>query len=121
MSIEFYRVLHLIGIFMVLMALGGLGLNAMNGGTRAHASRGFIGMIHGIGLLLAAVAGFGMLAKLGLMGAMPGWAYTKMAIWLVLGALPAVFYKKPQVGKVLWYIVILLGATAAWLAIFKPF
>lgn len=121
MSLEFYRVLHLAGIFLLLMSLGGLGLHIINGGTREFANRRLFAITHGIGLILVLVAGFGLLAKLQLMGSMPAWAWVKLVIWLWMGIIPAVFYRRRQTAKVLWLAVFVVATCAAWLGIYKPF
>lgn len=121
MSLEFYRALHLTGIFMVLLPLGGIGLHMINGGTRDFAARKLLAMVHGIGLLISLVAGFGLLARLQLMGSLPAWAWVKLLIWLWMGAVPVLFYRRAAMAKVLWFAVLGLAAFAAWLGVFKPF
>ena len=63
MSYAFYKWLHLTGIFLTLMPLGGMLLHMMNGGTRDFARRKVLGALHGLGTLLALVGGFGLLAR----------------------------------------------------------
>jgi len=121
MSLEFYRVLHLTGIFLLLMSLGGLGLHIINGGTRDFVNRRLFAITHGIGLTITLIAGFGLLAKLQMMSALPAWAWTKLVIWLWMGIIPAVFYRRRQMAKVLWAAVFVVAALAAWLGIYKPF
>jgi hypothetical protein len=121
MSYEFYRVLHLIGIFTVILSLGGMCLHVASGGTREYAGRKLAAMTHGIGLLVTLVAGFGLLAKLGIMHALPGWAIVKGLVWLLLGGLPALIYRKPKLAKAFWVLVLAFGALNAYLAIYKPF
>jgi hypothetical protein len=78
-------------------------------------------MVHGIGLLIALVAGFGMLAKLGLMSSFPGWAAGKLVIWFALGALPAPIYRMGKKSMMFAPITVLIAALAAYFAIYKPF
>jgi hypothetical protein len=120
MSIEFYKVLHLLGIFLVILGLGGITLHVASGGTREFKGRKLAAMTHGIGLLLVFVAGFGMAGKLGLMHGMPPWLIAKMLIWLFLGLLPVLVYRRPQLGKLWWSSVFVLASLAAFLAIYKP-
>ncbi len=121
MSIEFYRVLHLVGIFTVLLSLGGMCLHVISGGTRDYAGRKWAAMYHGIGLLITLVGGFGLLAKLGLMQSLPGWAIAKLIVWLILGGLPVMIYRKPKLAKLHWFLILAFGALNAWLALYKPF
>lgn len=119
--IPVYKNIHFIGIFMVLMALGGLLLHAINGGTQAHAWRKPIAITHGVGLFLILLGGFGMLARLGIFSSWPGWVAGKVAIWVILGGLIAVIFRKPTLAKPLWWITIILAALAAYLGVNKPF
>jgi hypothetical protein len=123
MPAEFYKVLHIVGLVMIAVALGGSALHAMNGGTRAsNTARGLLAGTHGLGLLVMIVAGFGMLAKLGMMsGGMPGWVIGKLVIWLVLGALLGILPRAPQLARPIFVSLPILAGIAAWLAIYKPF
>jgi hypothetical protein len=120
-SLQVYKNIHLLGIFMILMALGGLILHRINGGTRAHTWRKPVAITHGVGLLLALVGGFGALARLGIFWPLPGWAIGKLVIWLALGALIAVIFRSPALAKSLWWVTIVLATLAGYLALNKPF
>jgi hypothetical protein len=118
MSYEFYKVLHLLGMSLVLMSLGAVLLHVINGGSKqSNTWRKGTMITHGVGLLLLLVAGFGMLAKLGIMG-VPAWVAVKLIIWLVLGGLVAVIYKKPALAKKLWIGVPALALIAAIFGIY---
>ena len=117
MSYLFYKVLHVFGITMAFMALGGLIHGALSGGT--DKSRKLIGATHGVALLIVLVSGFGLLAKLGL--GFPLWVWLKLAIWLLLGALLALVRRMPQHAKVFWFLLPVLAGIAAYLAFYKPF
>src|SRR6476659_8272466 len=107
MSYEFYRILHVIGIFGLMLSLGGMSIYMMSGGTRASfTARKLLGAIHGVSLLIILVTGFGLIARLGV--GFPGWAITKLFIWLVLGGLPGLIYKKPSLSKVLFFVIWIL-------------
>ena len=122
MDLSVYKLIHLIGLIMMFTSLGGLMLHAVNGGGREdNKGRKIAGMTHGLGLFLLLLGGFGMLAKLGIKWPWPGWIITKMILWLVLGGIVSVIYRKPELGKSLWFIVMLLGFGAAYLALMKPF
>lgn len=121
MSLEFYKVLHLFGVFAIVLSLGGIGLQAMNGGAWQHPKRGLLAATHGVGLLLALIGGFGMLARLGLVTGLPGWAIAKLVIWVFMGGVLMIFKRKPALAKPMWFAVLLLAGVAAWLAVAKPF
>ena len=78
-------------------------------------------MTHGVALLLILVAGFGLMARLGLFGAIPLWAWAKIVLWLLLGAAIFLLKRNPRWATGLWVTFPLAGALAAWLAVAKPF
>lgn len=119
MAYEYYKILHLLGLSMVLLSLGGVVMHVINGGSKAD-NKFRVGAIvtHGVGLLLLLVAGFGMLHKLGLPHDAP-WVLGKLAIWVVMGGIVAVAYRKPQLGRTLWVVVPGLVVVAAGLVILK--
>ncbi len=120
MSYEFYKLMHFLGMFVLFGSIGATAIHMLNGGTRdSNASRKFISTSHGVALLLILVSGLGMLAKHKL--GMPGWIHPKLLIWLLLGGLLALPYKVPGAAKAVWVLAPLLGATAAFLALYKPF
>jgi hypothetical protein len=123
-SYQAYKVIHLLGVFLTLAGVAGLALAAANGATkRTNPARKLISLFHALGLLVVLVAGFGLLARLGLIrGAdFPGWVWAKLGIWFVVGALVAVPYRRPKLASMVFISLPVLGGLAAWLAIFKPF
>lgn len=119
MTYEFYKTLHLLGLSLVLVSLGGIAVHAINGGTKANnAFRKNAAIAHGVGLLLLLVAGFGMLAKLGIHG-LPLWVGGKLLIWLLLGSFVALAYKQNRARKV-WLALPVLVVLATVLAQLKP-
>lgn len=111
MSLEFYRVVHFFGIFLVMAAIGAA--------TGESVSRRAAAAGHGVGLLLVLVSGFGMLAKLGI-GAPPAWAVVKIVIWLFLGGLLVLIRRDATVRRMAFVVAPVLGLLAAWSAAFKP-
>ncbi len=119
MSLEFYKILHIIGfisIFASLAGLWGVSLKGTDGGTRRA-----LALIHGVGMTLVLISGFGMLARLGMTSGLPGWIYAKLTIWLVLGGSMVLAKRKAHIGPMLVVGWILIGGMAAYLAILKPF
>jgi len=116
---EFYNVLHIGGIILVFMALGAALLHAGNGGTREHnPSRKLVAGLHGLGLLMIIVAGFGMLATRQLMvNGLPSFIHPKLLVWLLLGAAPAIIMRRPGTVPAMWVIIPLLGGVAAYFGI----
>ncbi len=119
MSFEFYNLLHVLGIVLVFQGIG-----ASVALARAEAGapwRRASAIGHGIGLVLILVAGFGMLARLGMMASMPGWVWVKIVVWLILAVLPTVIRRSPGATRWVWGGAIGLAVLAASMALFKPF
>lgn len=118
-----YWYTHIFGIGLLVLAIGGVSLHAMSGGTKeTSGGRRLAAVSHGIGLLLVLVAGFGMLARLGLMqGGLPGWIWAKLTVWALIGGLFMVPYRKPGLAGPVWVVTALLVLCAAWLAHARPF
>jgi hypothetical protein len=121
MSYEFYKVLHVFSILLVYVALGGASYLGGQGAPKGSSQRRFIAITHGVGLTLVLVAGFGLLARLGLAReAFPLWIWGKLALWVVTGAGIALSLRLQNLSKVFAVLFPVLGATAAALAVFKP-
>lgn len=119
-----YKVLHILGIALAFTAIGGVNVAVANGATKAtNAVRKLTSALHGTALFLLLLGGFGMLARLGMVQehAFPGWLWGKIVIWLLLGGVTVIPYRKPHLAKPLLIATPLLAAVAAWLAIYKPF
>lgn len=113
MSPELYRLLHVVGVVMLFLGLGGMFA------SEAGRTPRLFSVLHGVGLLLMLIAGIGFAHKSGL--GWPNWMLAKIAIWVLIGALPALIKKGvvPRAGAVL--LVLPLAAAAIWLAQAKPF
>lgn len=111
MTIETYRLIHIVGVLCLFLGLGGL--------LAGDGKRGFFMALHGIGLIAMVVAGVGFLHKAGL--GWPNWAFAKIGCWLVLALLPTIVKRNLLSRQVAILLVLAIGATAAWLAEAKPF
>jgi hypothetical protein len=124
LSHSVYNVAHIVGIIMIMAALGALALHAMNGGTReSNRARGLIAGLHGLGAFLVLLGGFGMLARIGFEhgSPFPGWLVVKIAIWLVLAGSVVVPYRRSTLARPLLLALPVLGGLAAFMAVYKPF
>jgi hypothetical protein len=118
MPLETYKVLHIVGLAALALGFGGM-LMAPAASDR-QAPR-FAVLLHGLGLLVLLVAGFGIMARLGFTSwPWPGWVLAKMGIWLLLGAMPMLLRRGIVPRPLGWLLVLGLVALAAWLALFKP-
>jgi hypothetical protein len=117
MPTDTYRILHLVGLTLLL-----LGLGVILGTPRDQKPPASGSILHGLGLVVMVAAGFGILAKSGLANpsTWPVWVIAKMAIWLVFGVVPLMLKKKILPRSLGILVVLALVATAAWLAIMKP-
>ncbi|WP_413288646.1 hypothetical protein [Bdellovibrio sp. HCB337] len=121
MSYEFYKILHITGLILLFFGLSSALTLKMAGATFTGSVKKMAFLTHGVGLLFLLVSGFGLLAKLGIMAEMPGWAWTKLGVWLVMGGAIALAKRKGQLGWPIMVLFVGLGIFAAWLAISKPF
>ncbi|MHB1223069.1 MAG: hypothetical protein ACYC2G_03340 [Gemmatimonadaceae bacterium] len=117
-----YKLIHLFGLLLAFSALGGMAVHAAGGAARrASGVRGVVLTMHGLGVFLLLLGGFGMLARLGIVqGGLPGWILVKLGLWTVVAVLAALPYRKPALAG--WTLVTLpfLGAFAAYMALYKP-
>ncbi|MDX2208362.1 MAG: hypothetical protein SFU57_12045 [Gemmatimonadales bacterium] len=121
MSYDVYKILHLGGMFFLFTMLGGIALHVMNGGTReSNTGRKLTGALHGLALFVILLGGFGMLARLGMDGGLPGWIYLKLAIWIAMPVLGTLPYRRPATAKAVLIALPLIGILAAWVATYKP-
>ena len=110
MSYTTYKIIHLIGIAVIAIGIGGM----LAGGN----NRRTFAIFQGIGLLVMLVSGFGILAKLGL--GFPHFAIAKTVLWVVIGMLPLIFRKlKPPLTVAILILLTLVGVMA-WLGVMKP-
>lgn len=124
-SYPVYRLVHLVGIFLLFVVLGGLSYSAARGdaGRGGALSPRLTAALHGLALFIVLLGGFGLLARLGITHgtSWPGWVWAKVGIWGLAGAAVLVPRRKPEWAPALFVLLPLLGGVAAWLAIFKPF
>ena len=114
-----YKVIHLLGIFLLVCGLGGLwAMAAAATDDSRRAARKLILATHGAAMFLILLAGFGMLAKLGIMGSWPLWIWIKLGIWVLLATLPVLLRRVDKPLGALFYLTPILGAIAAWAALF---
>ena len=121
--IEFstYKWLHLVGVFLILFAFGALIFRSASGAEAAGFSKRWLSLAHGIGMLLAALGGFGMLARLGVSGTeWPWWVSVKFGLWLSLGLMIAPVNRAGHRALTWWWLILLLAISAAYFGINHP-
>lgn len=118
MPYEFYKVVHFAGIFTMLIGITLLISWSLEKTSSVLRKWGFI--LHGTGLLIILVSGFGLAARLGLVQGLPGWIYAKLGIWILFGGFIAII-KRTNLGLKSSLIALALAVTSAYLAGNKPF
>lgn len=119
-SHPFYNVVHVVGLLFLMSGLGGL---AILGATaqRPAGLRRLVLAFHGAGAFLLLLGGFGMLARLGIVDAWPGWVWGKLVVWGALAVAAVVPLRYPRAATMMLLLLPVLGGIAVWLAVFKPF
>jgi hypothetical protein len=108
-------------VFSVLLLFTSLGTLAAAAQSNGERFKRLAGIAHGIAVTIIFVAGFGLLARLGMFGSIPIWAWLKIGLWLVLGLIVLPLRRKPEWATALWLAIPVVGGLAVWLAIAKPF
>ncbi len=119
----FYKIVHILGIALALVSLGGMAVHAMNGGQKSeNAARRLLIAMHGFGALFVLVGGFGLLARIGFAhgSGFPLWLWVKLAVWALLAAVAFLPYRVPQATRALVIALPVFAALAAAMAVYKP-
>lgn len=121
-SHQFYNVVHIVGIVLIMAAIGGATVSA-EATSRARWTRSASLAFHLLGIFLILLGGFGMLARLGIVqgSSWPGWIWAKVIIWGILGVVAFVPRRFPSTALPVMLALPLLGGLAAYMAIYKPF
>ncbi|MGM0578396.1 MAG: hypothetical protein ACQEXJ_21910 [Myxococcota bacterium] len=118
MSIQVYFALHIFAILLLFLGLGARTAQALDGGE-PRKGKLLATVSHGLGLFLILLAGFGMLARMGITWPWPHWVIVKVAIWVILGVLVVVPKRVPNLSVLVWIVFALLGLVAAYAAKYK--
>lgn len=134
MSFVFYKVLHFIGIITLFLGFGMMLASVAAGKQKGTPERRNSSILHGVGLLLILLGGFGMAAKakLGMVPApeeameaasqgLPNWFWVKVGIWAFFGGASALITKKANLGKLWLTIILVLGTISIYLGVAQPF
>ncbi len=117
---EFYKMIHVIGIFLLISGLISLFVLAWSKQELKGKIKTFSFILHGTGLLFILVSGFGLLARLKLMP-MPSWAYGKLIFWGLFALAISLVKRKGSSGFPIYAALLVLFFGASYLAIYKPF
>lgn len=117
MSYEFYKILHFSGLILTFTSLSGYIFYLVQ--NKANEKRKFFSIVHGLGLLILLVSGFGLAARLGYMQQLPNWIYIKLAIWVVIGGALVIIKRQILSPVIIYSAVVILGMLAAITAVTK--
>ena len=115
MSYETYKLIHIVSI---IIFFGSFGAAMLTGRSGIHEK-----IATGVSSLLILVAGMGLMARIGIKHASiwPTWVIVKAVIWLTLASLAPILSKRLGSSVFIFYLFVLLGGFAAYMAIHKPF
>lgn len=119
----FYKLVHVLGIALTLTALGGMTVHALNGGMKAeNAARKLLIGMHGFGVFLILLGGFGLLARIGFAhgSGFPLWLWVKLGLWTVFAVAAALPYRMRTATRPMLLVLPLLAMAAAAMAVYKP-
>lgn len=117
MPYEFYKILHFTGLILTFTSLAGYIFHLSQ--NKTNEKRKFFAILHGVGLLILLVSGFGLAARLGYVQQLPIWIYIKLIFWLIAGAAFALVKRQVFGPKVLYTITVTLAILAAVTAVTK--
>ncbi|MGJ8696098.1 MAG: hypothetical protein ACSHYF_07255 [Verrucomicrobiaceae bacterium] len=110
-----YKIIHLAGLMGLFSSIGGL----IGADVRKPATLRAYTIVHGVSLLLLLISGVGMQTKLFYsMGSI--WIIAKLAIWAFMGASIVILKRRLMPVGAAWALTLILGVTAAVLALKKP-
>lgn len=119
-SADIYKVIHLGSLAFLLIALAAL-IGSISGSSfKKDGVSKFFAAIHGISMVFLVISGFGMLARLGY-DDWPGWVIGKVVIFIAVGGIVGLIYRKPALKFVIFLLLGALVTASAYLAVLKPF
>jgi uncharacterized membrane protein SirB2 len=120
MSPQFYTWLHIVGIMFLFSSLGAQALYIAQGGTKATWQyRRPVAILHGVGMALLLVAGFGLMAKFKYSFETQPWLILKLVIWGILGGFQTIMWKFGRQNLLMYFLLIILGSLAVYSVVFR--
>ena len=120
MSTEFYRIVHILGIILLFLALGGLLFPAFNNITLDKKTKKPWAIMHGISLIVILIGGFGLLARLGIQGSFPLWVWFKLIIWSYFSIIVFAIVRLPKRAKWIFSTILIISLAALIVVNLKP-
>ncbi|MDC0088104.1 hypothetical protein OAI07_01035 [Akkermansiaceae bacterium] len=118
MSFETYKLIHFLGLFTLFFAFGSLftGEKSTKAAAMGHGIGLLLMLLGGFGMQAKHSGVY--LASYG--SAFPMWLIIKVVIWLVLGGAMVLAKRRIITGLTAWILIIGLGFASAYLALNKP-
>lgn len=113
-----YHILHLLGVFSVLLAYGLLIGRAVLASEDPRLKK-FGAIVSGVGLFLILLGGFGLIA-VKYDNQWYAWIIIKLVVWVVLGGLIALINRMPRLSMTWFWIILILGIINLWAVYLKP-
>lgn len=117
MSYETYKIIHLLGIFSLIVGMTGLLVSKSLKVDAINSLRKFSAILHGVGLVVVLVGGMGLMARLG--GGFQPWIIAKIVIWTLLSISTLTLRFLPLIPSIT--LTLTLYTLAAIIAVGKPF
>jgi membrane protein YdbS with pleckstrin-like domain len=118
-SYSVYKIVHVAGILLLFLSLGAFLFSSKESIQLDKKTKRPWMIMHGVSLFFVLLGGFGLLARLGIVGGFPSWVWVKLVIWTALGGAVTLILKKPNLSKVWLVAVMTLGILAAYSANYK--
>lgn len=119
LSFATYKLIHLIGLFLLFFSAGIFFVQQREWGT--DKSLKLPSWLGGGGMFLILLGGFGMLARLEMHGGWPGWIHAKLTLWVIATALVVAAMRQKLPGNVLGHALLVIAILAGVMALWKPF
>jgi hypothetical protein len=121
MSYQIYKIFHILGLSCFLLGSGWILLQSQQKQTIQKSYKKWGALLHGLGLLILFISGFGLAARLGFVKTIEPWMQLKILVWVFLGLSTLLIKKYPQFW--LGFLgLILFGITVStYSALYKPF
>lgn len=121
MPYEFYKVMHIFGLILAIGGIGAIALHALISAEKKFPLKRPIMIFHGVGVFLMLVSGFGLMAKIGMMGSgWPAWIIIKLFVWVfILGMGPTIALRAPKARCWFWWAFPIAISIAIIAAVYK--
>ncbi len=115
MGYEHYKILHIVGLCLLAISAGASAASGKDSPSKLPM------ILHGVGLMLLLVAGFGLLAKLNMSAPdqWPNWVLAKLGVWVLAAALPTMLRRGLLPRAFGWVFALALMSFAIWLGVAK--